>query len=390
MFPLRNKAAVVGVGWSKVSRHADVTLGALTVDALKQAVEDAGLTMDQVDGLSNYPNPSRPGAGSVQGVDLVGVNYVARVLGMKQLRWHAEITQGTVTSALSNASTAVPAGACNYALVWRGMFNPPGHHNVAAAPRAGGDSQFSLPYGLGGPGVYGMPYSRYMAKYGARREHMATHIVNNRKNASMNPHSVFYGEPISKEDYMDARMIADPMSILDCDMYVDGCAAVVVTTADRARDLRQKPAYIAGFAQSMRYSSSPIVELDAVRVSERRLAKNLWEPSGYQPQDIDQANVYDGFSPFVYFWLENLGFCGEGEAFEFIQNGRIELGGELPLNTAGGNLGVGRMHGMPHVSEAVQQIQGRCGPRQVKDAEVTIAVVGAPDMAGGLVFCKNP
>ena len=367
-----------------------MSLGALTVDACQKAVEDAGLRMDDIDGLSNYPNPSRVGAGSVQGVDLVGVNYVARAFQMKQLRWHSEITQGTVTAALINAVAAVAAGACNYALVWRSMFNPPGHHNVAAAPRAGGESQFSLPYGFSGPAAFGMPYARYMEKYGAKREHMATHIVNNRKNASMNPNSVFFGQPISREDYLTCRMVADPMSILDCDMYVDGAAAVVVTTAERAKDLRQPPAYIAGFAQSMGYTHSPVTELEGIMESEQLLAKNLWEASGFQPKDIDQPNVYDGFSPFVYFWLENLGFCKEGEAFEFIQNGRIELGGACPLNTAGGNLGVGRMHGMPHVSEAVQQIQGRCGPRQVKNAEVTLAVVGAPNMAGGLVFCKNP
>ena len=391
--PIRNKVAVVGVGYSKVARHADVSVGALAVEACKKAVDDAGLEMEDIDGISNYPSPSRAGAGTVDGVDFVGINYIGKALNMKQLRWSCSITQGTVTTALIQAANAVATGACNYALVWRAMHNPEGQGvGMARAPYASGDSQFMMPYGAGSPiaGMAGFMYSRYMAKYGATREHMATFIVNNRKNASMNPDAVFYNQPITREDYLNTRMVAEPMSLLDCDMYVDGCGAMVVTTADRARHLRWPPAYIAGFAQSMNYHNSPLMLLEHAMESERLLGKTLWENSGFTAKDVDQPNVYEGFSPFIYWWLESLGFCNEGEAFEYIQEGRIEFDGECPLNTAGGNLGMGRLHGTPHLIEAVLQLWGRCGPRQVKDPKVTLAVVGAPTMAGGLVFTNEP
>jgi acetyl-CoA acetyltransferase len=206
----------------------------------------------------------------------------------------------------------------------------------------------------------------------------------------MNANSVFYGQPITREDYLSARLIAEPLCLFDCDMYVDGSAAVIVTSAERARNLRQQPAYISGFGQTLGFAHAPIIPLEGAMESERYLAKNLWESSGYGPQDVDQANVYDGFSPFVYWWLESLGFCKEGEAYQFVQDGRIEIGGALPLNTAGGNLGVGRMHGMGHISDAVYQLQGRAGPRQVQDCTITCAVVGMPYLAGGLVFSKEP
>jgi acetyl-CoA acetyltransferase len=395
MLPAARKTAVVGTGFSEVSRRAAVGVGSLAAEACRRAIAEAGLRVRDIDGIATYPNPSRVGAGNTDGVDFVDVGYIARALDLKQLRWHCSVTQGTVTAALIQAVNAVAAGACDYALVWRAMHNPPNFHNVLPATRAPGASQFNAPYGLSGPAPFALPYARYLAKYGATREHLATFVVNNRRNATLNPEAIFRDQPISREDYLNSRMIAEPLSLLDCDMYVDGCGAVVVTTAERARDLRLPPAYVAGYAQNMGYDHAPVMKLESGYENGRRFAKTLWESSGLRPEDVDHANVYDGYSYFIYVWLEYLGFCKEGEAFAFIQDGRIELGGPFPLNTSSGNLGMGRLHGTPHLIEAVRQIMGCCGPRQVKDPAVTLAVVGTPfpmpgASAGGLVFTREP
>ena len=393
MFSIRNKTAIVGVAYSKVARHADVSVGALAVEACKKAIDDAGLKVSDIDGLSVYPNPSRLEAGTVDGVDFVGVNYIARVLHLKQARWYNSQVQGTLTASLAEAVNAVAVGACDYALVWRAMYSPPGAFGTYTARRSPGESQFTAPYGLANAiMMFSMPYSRYMAKYGAKREHLATFIVNNRKNGAMNPEGVFYKQPLTFQDYMECRMIADPMCIFDCDMAVDGCGAMVITTADRARHLKQKPAYVTGYSFSgMQLRPALVLVWEDFQERANHIARVLWENTGLSAKDIDQPNLYDGFSWFIYPWLEALGFCKEGEAFEFIQGGRIELGGELPMNTSGGALAMGRLHGSPQVIEAVRQLQGRCGPRQVKDAKVTLAHVGSPlHGSGAMVFSAEP
>jgi acetyl-CoA acetyltransferase len=237
---------------------------------------------------------------------------------------------------------------------------------------------------------HAIPYSRYLALYGATREHMATFIVNNRKNASINPDAVFYGRPITRDDYLNDRQYAEPFSYLDADMAVDGAGAVIVTTADRARQLRQKPIYVIGDASvGLDTRNAPCRTLEAMRDVAGYLAQGLWEATGMGPQHVQVANLYDGFSWFTYLWLEAFGFCQLGEAFEFIQDGRIALDGELPLNTSGGSLGMGRLHGPPQVIEAVFQLQGRAGQRQVKDPTIVLAHTGSVFASVGALLLTN-
>jgi acetyl-CoA acetyltransferase len=215
---------------------------------------------------------------------------------------------------------------------------------------------------------------------------MATYLVNCRKNASINPNAAHRGNPITREDYLNARMIADPLSILDCDMPVDGCGAVVVTTAERARDLQQRPVYAMGAASGgFKYRHSLIFDLEGYQESAALLARSIWKSSGLGPKDMDFVNLYDGFSLFIYIYLEAFGFCKEGEAYRFIQDGRIELGGELPLNPSGGAMGMGRLHGTPQLLEAVLQLQGRAGERQLRKAGVTLVNSGGPVTGNGAV-----
>ena len=222
---------------------------------------------------------------------------------------------------------------------------------------------------------------------------MATFIVNNRKNAAQNPDAVFRNQAINRDDYIKSRIFSWPMAVLDCDMPVDGVSALIVTTSERARELRSDPVYIGGYTTlGFDYlHSQGLGDWETNMEAVRLIARRLWSTSGLRPADVDMASLYDGYSYLTYMWLEGFGFCNEGEAFEFIQNGRIEVGGDLPLNTSGGSLGAGRLHGGPQLIEAVRQIQGTCGPRQVKNVQVTLANAGAPTGGvGAVLFTKEP
>ena len=389
----RNKIAIAGVAYSPTVKRSERGLGALAIDACLGAIRDAGLKPEDIDGISNYPNPSRIGAGDKDGVDFVGTKFIAEALRLKNLSWFSSVTSGTMCVSLVEAANAVAAGTCTHALAWRGMANPPGQFGVYRATHAEGDTQFEAPYGLANHVMrFAFAYSQYMARYGATRKNMATYIVNCRRNAAINPNAAHFGKPITREDYMGARMIGEPLSILDCDMPVDGCGAVVVTTAERARDLAQTPVYVAGVASGgFKYNHSLVLDLDSYEESAALLARSLWKNSGLGPADMDFANVYDGFSLFVYIYLEAFGFCKKGEAHRFIQDGRIALEGALPVNPSGGAMGMGRLHGTPQLLEGVLQLQGRAGQRQLKKARTTLVNSGGPATGcGAAVLTLDP
>ena len=188
---------------------------------------------------------------------------------------------------------------------------------------------------------------------------MFTLLSTERENALRNPYAYWYGrDELGIEDYMNARQVYEPMCLFDIDIPVTGAGAIVMTTAERARDLPHKPAYVAGFS------------------STRLPAQRIWELADTRPADQKVAMLYDGYSHFVYYWLEALGFCGKGEAHSFIQGGRIAKGGELPINTHGGSIGEGRLHGFGHLREAVMLIMGRAGDRQVPGTDSCVVAIG--------------
>jgi acetyl-CoA acetyltransferase len=392
---LGRHVAIVGTGFSRVARHSDVPVGALAIEAIRAAVSEAGLGIEDIDGLSVYPSPSRRGAGRTDGVDFVGLDYVAASLDLKNLRWSCstEPKRGSFVGSIIEAVNALAVGACDCAVVWRAMHNPVGRFGRYTTTQVVGPEQFLAPYGLAVPvAQWAMVYSQYMARYGARRDHMATFIVNNRRNASLNPEGIFYERPVSAEEYLTDRMVADPLSVLDCDMPVDGCGAVVLTRLDRAAHLSQPPVCVVGYGVvGVDPVMAPWYTLEGYQRSAAQLAVSLWASCGLAAGDVDQAHLYDGFSFFTYLLLEAFGFCKPGEAFEFIQNGRIGVGGQLPLNTSGGSLGMGRLHGPPQVIEAVRQLQGRCGERQCQNVEIVLATSGIPMFGGGaIILAREP
>jgi acetyl-CoA acetyltransferase len=375
-----SRAAITGIAFSPISRRSDRSIGSLTVETAKSAIADAGLQVADIDGLSTYPNPSRNGAGNVDGRDFVDLDFVARSLRLKNLRWSTSITRGTVVAATVEAVNAVLAGACSTVLVWRSMYNPPGRFGQISSPVARDSAQFDYPYGLMHIVInHALPYSRYMSTYGLGREDMGSFIVRNRVAAAANPESVFRGSPITLDDYLSSRMIAEPLSLLDCDMPVTGCGALVVTSGERAQDLPAPPAYVVGQASlGLRYHSGSIWRLEEMAEGARLLGDQLWGSSGLSASEVDQVNVYDGISYLVCLWLEGLRFCEAGGALDYLKDLSSLAAGKWSVNANGGALGMGRLHGTPQLIEAVRQVQGRAGASQVDGAAVTLANAGTP------------
>jgi acetyl-CoA acetyltransferase len=383
------RVVVSGTGYSRIARHIEEPIGLLAVEAARRALDEAGLTVDDVDGLANFPAAGHASAGSVDGVDHVGTGYLSGALPSRNLRWQASVQPGDFISSMIAGMHAIAAGTCEVVLVWRAMHNPRNRrYGQVTGGAAVGEYEFTAPYGVGDAlSRYAMPYSRYLGKYGARREQMATFVVNNRRNAAMNPDAVFYQRPITVEDYLGARMIVEPFSILDCDMPVDGAGAVVLTTEANAQSARYPAAHLSGHATLGVARGIPAnTILEDHQQAAAQGAAALWSTTTLTPSDVDSANLYDGFSYFTYLYLEALGFCGEGEAADFIQGGRIAVDGKLPLNTSGGSLGMGRVHGPPQVIESVRQLQGRGGERQIVRPGVILAVTGQPNYSAGYVL----
>jgi acetyl-CoA acetyltransferase len=389
------RAAVVGVGHSKVYRRAEpgASIGRLAVEACRQAIEDAGLTPADVDGVCCDPFQPFMGAGEVDGVHTVRPDYVISALGL-DVCWHESVS-GSTPRVVIEAVNAVASGNCKAVLAFRALHNPEGRYGRTNPAAASGQQQFTAPYGLYPPAMYAHLWTRYMHEHGTTREQMAPFIVHNRKMALLWEHGYWYQhrpEELTEQDYVDDRIISSPIGMLDCDLPVQACGAFLVTSAELATEGPHRPAYVRGWAVPGDLGFYPHMrELDVMRERGERFARHLFSNAGVSPSDVDVANVYDGFSIFVPLYLETLGFCKDGEAFDFMTPERIGIDGELPLNTSSGNLGSGRMHGVPQFLESVLQIQGRSGPRQVDGAEIALAVAGGqPGAAAGAVFSATP
>ena len=389
----RCKVALSGVGFSQVTRRAERPLANHALDAVQAAVADSGLSMADIDGLATYPELPATGHAVVDGVSIVSVNCMMTMLKLPNLRWHMQAGSVNIGGAVQQAINALLAGVCNYAVVWRAMHNPAGTYQNLPGEFATGATQFTAPYGFGGPGQgMAVAYTRWLERHNQDRAKMATLAVTQRRHTQANPHAYFYGETLTREDYLNSRMVAYPFCLYDCDIPVQGAVAVVLTTAERAKDLRPSPAYVAGYGQRLAFErAGRIGSLSSYMDGGRSSAQLTWERSGFTPKDVDVAQIYDGFSASVIYGLESYGFCAEGEALDFIQDGRIELDGELPLNTFGGSLGTGRIHGLWHIIEGALQASGRAGDRQVRDVNVSFVGASAPIVEGTtFIFVREP
>jgi acetyl-CoA acetyltransferase len=354
-------------------RRAERSLGTFAVEAARNAIEDAGLTREEIDGYVGTPGAPNASASHRDGVDEISAGYLISALGLNRPRLFWDL--GTSPAgALVAAVQAVASGICNYVLVLRAMYNPVGaRYHQTDRGVVGGPAQFMTPFGIHPIGRHAWTLQRYMHDYGATKEDLFHLVKAERNHAQLNPYAYWRGKDLSLEEYSAAKWVFEPMCVYDCDIPVTGAGAVVVTTAERAQDLRPNPAYITGFCNS---PPNP---------------DEIFEISGVDRKDVDAAMLYDGFVQFVWYELETLGFCGTGEGHEFTRDGRIELGGELPVNTFGGNQGEGRLHGMGHVREAAMQVMGRAGERQVPNARHCILLGGfEPIRRWVIMFSASP
>ena len=292
MWENRCKVAVSGVGFSKVTRSAEIPLAAHALEAVKGAVADSGLAMSDIDGLATYPELPATGHAEVDGITIVSVNCMMAMLKLPNLTWHIQV--GTTNNALL-------AGVCNYAVVWRAMHNPKGTYQNLPGGQAAGAAQFTAPYGFGGPGqAMAVAYTRWLERHHQDRTQMATLALTQRRHTQHNPHAFFYGVPLTREDYLKSRMVAYPFCLYDCDIPVQGAVAVVLTSAERARDLKPRPAYLAGYGQRLHFEvAGRIGSLSSYMEGGSSSAKLTWERSGFTPKDVDVAQIYDGFSASV-------------------------------------------------------------------------------------------
>lgn len=403
----RHSAAFVGFGESRVFRGPDVPLGELAVEASLAAIKDAGLKLGQIDGLVCTPDAPFSRGQSVEGIEFVSTNYMVKSLGIDP-RWKADVP-GTIANSTLAAIRAVEAGECNYALLFRGLHNPGsgkyGHTEETKSDEielSGTDAHYSIEQFRASYGLYppadgaALPWSQYQAKYNSgSREQMAALILQLRKNGLAYEGSYwarYKPFELTVDEYLGARMVSRPVSIYDCDIPVQGAGAFIITTAERAADLAQPAAYVHGIADGVPARRSITVDeaLEEQLAHNRDIGRRLWADAGCGPGDISLANLYDGFSFMTILWMEAFGLCGEGEAFDFIQDGRIAPTGQLPINPSGGNLGGGRMHGINHIMDGMLQVSGRSGKRQVKDAELAVVAVGMGWASGALVLGKSP
>ena len=393
-WPGGKRPVFVGAGETLNRRYSGRTVASLANEAALKALADAGLKVEDIDGLSSWPNPAHQVARNVSGYDRLDVRSMMDFIPLKNVRWYNqnEIPAAGTAGMVISAALALGTGACNYALVYRTGHHPPGlRYQGISTRQAPGNAGFNLAYGhgVGGAGQ-AHHYQRYLDKFGAKREEMFGYVGTAHRNAQLSESAVWKGRDITLDDYMNARLIAYPMSVFDNDMPVDGVKCVVMTTEDRAKDTPHPGGYFAGLGmnQWQLLKGGMIAPLEDVYESEALMAKNLYESAGLHPEDVDLIHVYDGFSPMVWPHLETFGFCEMGEAHEWAQPETIGLNGPHPVNTSGGNLGDGRIHGMTHVHETAVQMMGTAGPRQLSNLNVAICETG-PFGTGSSFLCTR-
>jgi acetyl-CoA acetyltransferase len=400
----QRRAAIVGVGKSRIMRKDDVPLGVLAIESARKAISDARLRVDDIEGVAGVPNQpyevpyqghesARP---AVDGINHLSAPYLIKGLGLESVKWGANVDI-MLGNSLVEAINAVEAGACTHALVYRALHNPGGTYGQTSLDSATGPAQFRTPYGIYPPGRCGWMWHAYQDTYKAGwREQMAPFVVQSRANALASHEGYWYQQSevatLSVDDYMAARMISSPLCLLDCDIPVQASGAFVITTAERARDLKEQPAYILGAVAPYFPAANSVIHsghtLEWEMACGRQIRSYLRE-TGFDARDVDVAQLYDGFSFLFVMWLEALGFVPEGEGFSFIEEGGMAPGSRPALNTNGGNLGQGRLHGVSQFGEAVLQIMGSAGARQASDAQVAVATCGFPSRGTAIVLGRD-
>jgi acetyl-CoA acetyltransferase len=380
------KVAIVGVGYSTVGRRTGLTSRQLTTQSVKAALDDAGLQPKDIDGLATM-------ATSADEVIDDAMNQLW-MLGFGPMGWFS--TSTAYSPAFSHpamaAYAAVSSGLCETAMVIRTMLQQRtglAFERPFEASEFALDAQFLLPFGGGAPYHWSaMMMQRYMAEYGVTAEQFGAHAVAKRRFATRNDDALLR-DPLTVEQYMGSPVVSEPLRRLDCDYPCDVSSAVIFTTAERASDCRNIPVHVEAAALSATRDMNFELLEDMLHAAPHHCARQLWSRTSLTPGDVDVAELYDGFSVITFQWLEALGFCEPGGAGAFVAAGHTDLGGRLPLNTDGGACNVGRRHGANFCIEAVRQLRGQCGDRQVPGAEVAVFTNAVASFGGGMLLTRG-
>ncbi|PPJ21614.1 thiolase family protein [Nocardia nova] len=391
--PFQGRAVLSGAGKSQVGRRLGRTGLDLTVEAVLRAIADAGLTPEDIDGVASYPGPGAPD----RGFSGATVQDLRNALGLRS-RWFVSAmeTAGQIGPVIE-ACMAVATGLADHVVVFRSVWESTAQADRGRASvlfgsgRAPQHLEFFGPFGaVSAANWLAMPAQRYMYEHGLTREQLGAVALNARKNAGLNPDAIFR-DPLTMADYLDARMISDPFCLYDCDIPCDGATAVIVSRREATAGLAKPPLTVESVGTGMFERATWDQRVDLTTMAAHDAAATLWERTGLGPRDVDFAQLYDGFTFLTIQWLEALGFCEHGRAGEFVDGGhRIGLDGELPLNTSGGQLSGGRLHGMGFLHEACVQLWGEGGDRQVrKTPELAAVAVGGGPVAGAMLVSRR-
>lgn len=377
------QACIVGIGQTEFSKASGRSEQQLAAECVLAACQDAGISPHDIDGMTTF---------NLDNSDEVDV---MRSLGVKELKYTTRLPQGGAASVstIVHAKNAVESGLCDVFVIWRAMnersqyrFGQP-HFNISPDAHSSTFMEWCFPFGAQTPAAWeALSCGPYLKKFGITSEDLGRIAVTFRKAAATNPNAWFYGKPITLEDHQTSRWIVEPwLRLLDCCQESDGGVALVITRQDRARDLKQMPVRILGAEYSMLFNHeiiSDFYEGDLIRLdNSESVAERLEATAGIAPKDTRVAMIYDNFTPQILRQLEGFGYCGVGEAKDYVADGHLELDGKTPLSPNGGLMGEGYIHGMNNITEGVRQIRGTAA-NQIAGAETAFLASG---VAGAII-----
>jgi acetyl-CoA acetyltransferase/uncharacterized OB-fold protein len=380
-----DKSAITGVGASRLGRRLMVPPLSLTIEACVAAVTDAGLTFDDIDGLSTYPGLDIAGMGEG------GVTALEGALGLRPTWINGGMDTFGPGGSLIAAMMAIATGMARHVLcfrtLWEATFQQLMREGKTSPPGGRRTSSWQMPFGATSAAhTLALNAQRHFDRYGTTRETLGWIALNQRANAALNPTAI-YRDPMTMDDYLNARMITTPFGLYDCDVPCDGAIAVIVSAVDVANDMPKPPVLFEAVGTQIIERTDWDQTTMTHEPQVLGQSAHLWTRTSLRPKDVDVAQLYDGFSFNCLSWLEALGFCGIGEAKDFLDGGKaIARDGVIPLNTHGGQLSHGRTHGMGLIHEAVVQLRGEAGERQVKDAHVAVVSSGGLTPSGALLL----
>ena len=383
---IRNRAAIAGVGQTEFSKDSGRSTLRMALEAILEALGDAGLSPDDVDGVVKMSAND-----DIFEIDLL------RNLNLRNLRFFSEVPHGggAGCGTIAGAVAAVTAGMADVVVTFRSL-NERSERRFGVTSVGGGVGrwmQYTFPHGLVTPAQWIAVFAqRYLHEFGLTTEEFGRVSVLIRKHAATNPHAMMHGRPITLEEHQQSRWISEPLRLLDCCLDTDGACAAIVVSAEKAKQLKSAPAYISAAAQGtgsrtemmtsyQRRDLAWLEESDAV-------ARELWRVSEMTPRDIDVLEIYDHFTPMVLMQLEAYGFAERGRARELFRDGRLEADGQWPLNTHGGHLGDGYLHGFSHIVEGVRQLRGTA-VNQVRDPKTCLVTSGVGVPTSGIILSKE-